>query len=140
MSDKEIFYLRPDSEDINRKIWNNCYLAARTMYKDFNGCMITISPINNSRTLQQNRYYWKLCGLLADKTGYEKEDISEYALIECGFTRESKTWKGVEQKAVSTTTLKVNDFTRLIDYVVDLCVDNEIAYPQPEYYGMGKVA
>ena len=136
MSDKEVFYLRLANEAQNPRVWNNCYLAAREMFKTHNGCMITLSPIKNSRTLQQNAYYWKLCGLLAEKTGYLKEDISEYAMIECKFTRESKTWKGIEHKPRSTTTLTVKEGVTAIDYVIKLCIDNEIEYPETSFYGM----
>ena len=140
MSDKEVFFLKPAHEDRNPRIWNNCYLAAREMFKAHKGCMITLSPIKNTRSLQQNAYYWKLCSLLADKTGYLKEDISEYAMIECKFTRESKTWKGAEHKPRSTTSLTVKEFIFLIEYVIKLCIDNEIQYPQTDFYGMDKVA
>jgi hypothetical protein len=98
-------------------------------------CTVTIETGRTPRTKQQNRYYWKLIGILANYAGYHKEDISDYFMNGLGLTRTAKTWEGETEKIMSTTKLNTKQFSVLIDAVIGRLEANGLAYQQPDYYG-----
>lgn len=73
--------------------------------------------------------------MLGDFLGYDKEDIKDYFMTELGYFKETE--KNGKNYLIphSTTRLKVDEFSVLIECVIDKLVENKIQYPQPQYYG-----
>jgi DNA segregation ATPase FtsK/SpoIIIE-like protein len=115
-------------------VFENLKLEARELFKN-SDVSITVESYKKSRSNSQNAYYWSLIGILANFTGFDKQDLSEFMVIECGFTRISKVFDSEQVKARSTTTLTVSEFSELINKVIEYLLSNQLSYPQPSYYG-----
>jgi hypothetical protein len=115
-------------------VFENLKLEARELFKN-GDVSIIVESYKKSRSNQQNAYYWSLIGILSNFTGFDKQDLSEFMVIECGFTRISKVFDSEQVKARSTTTLTVAEFSVLINKVIEYLLSNQLSYPQPSYYG-----
>jgi hypothetical protein len=116
------------------QVFQNMQLEARELFKS-GSVSITVESYKKSRSSQQNAYYWSLIGILANFTGFDKQDLSEFMVLECKFTRISKVFDSEQVKARSTTTLTVAEFSELINKVIEYLQSNQLSYPQPSYYG-----
>ena len=130
----QLFVLRRDTPYQAKAIVDNALAVARELYRK-SDVAIEVKPFRKSRTDMQNRYFWALCGLIADETGQEKEDIKDRLMHALGH----KHMKWVNGEAVtvirSTTTLTREEFGELIEATQQLCEALGIKYPQPSHYG-----
>lgn len=89
--------------------------------KEFEGkeVSITVKKYQNKRTDQQNKYYFVCVGLLAEYTGFSKNEMHE--IIKCKLLKREriieKTGEVVEYLA-STSTLKKGEFIEFMDRFV----------------------
>ena len=131
----QLFVLRRDAPYQAKAIVDNALAAARELYCK-SDVAIEVKPFKKSRTDQQNRYFWALCGLIADETGQDKEDIKDQLMHAMGHYRQ----KVVNGKPItvfrSTTTLTRDEFGELIEATQQLCEGLGIKYPQPSHYGL----
>ena len=79
--------------------------------------MIKISEYVDERTIDQNKFYWKLLEIIANEIGYEPEEMHEvykYKFLQKTFTDSNGNLiRGVS----STTKLNVKEFTEYIDKI-----------------------
>ncbi len=129
-----LFVLRRNAPDTAKTIVDNALAMARELYRKAD-VAIEVKPFKKSRTLEQNSYFWMLCGLVADETGQDKEDIKDQLMHAMGHYRQ----KVVNGKPItvfrSTTTLSREEFGELIGAAQQLCEGLEIRYPLPAHYG-----
>ena len=130
----QLFVLRRGTPELAGGIVDNALAVARELYRK-SDVAIEVKPFRKSRTDQHNRYFWALCGLIADETGQDKEDIKDQLMHAMGHYRQ----KVVNGKPItvfrSTTTLNRDEFGELIEAAQQLCGGLEIRYPLPAHYG-----
>ncbi len=93
--------------------------------------MIQISNHDENRSLNQNKFYWKLIEIIAREIGYEVEemhDIFKYKFLQKTFEdRNGNLIKGIG----STRKLNVKDFTNYINKIKRFCAEElEIKLPE----------
>lgn len=79
---------------------------------------ITIEKLKSKRSIQQNRYYWLLVGILSKEIGYDKNELHE--IIKFKFLRDEKVFEKtgeIFEYIKSTTELNKTDFA---DFTTDL--------------------
>jgi hypothetical protein len=92
---------------------------------------IVIRPFKSSRSLAQNRLYWKWLAVLADDTGHDREELHEY-MKRRFLGAEMKTIMGAEIEVPrSTTKLKVREFSDYLMRIEVLAVELGIVLPHP---------
>ncbi|MBD3768003.1 MAG: hypothetical protein IE928_08670 [Gammaproteobacteria bacterium] len=108
---------------------------AREQYKQHD-VEIVVKKADKSRTGQQNKYFWALCGLIEQNTGTNKEDIKIRLMDACGFTRD--IWSNGRPLTItlSTTVLNTQQFCTLIEATQSLCEALNMRYPLPVELGM----
>lgn len=122
---------RPES---TRLIVNTAIEEARDRFKR-EDVEIVVKKADKSRTGQQNRYFWALCGLVEKETGTDKEVVKAKLMHVCDFTL--SVWSNGEALIIPLSTTKLNrqDFGTLINATQSLCDELGIKYPLPEELG-----
>jgi hypothetical protein len=79
---------------------------------------LEVKKIKNPRSLAQNRYYWFICGLLAEKFKIENDKVHE--LLKYLFLRHEE-WSDVAGVSIvslkSTTDLNTKEFEEFLDRI-----------------------
>ena len=96
---------------------------------------IVVKKADRSRTGQQNRYFWALCGLIEAETGEDKEVVKLRLMDACTFV--VSTWSNGRALVMpmSTTKLNTQEFGTLINATQSLCEALNIKYPLPAELG-----
>lgn len=130
---KETYVIDLENNSV-KTVFNNMVAALRLMSK--HGAVVVEFGVRNmQRTSQQNSYYWALIGLLSGHTGFQKEDMSEYIVLNMKLTRTSNVFGLQQEKARSTRTFNKEEMSMVIDEAIRLCVENSIDYPDATHYG-----
>ena len=99
--------------------------------KENDGKIFRIEPEISTRTLNQNKLYWKYLGIIEIETGNVANDMHEYfrrTLLPPKFIK----YNGKEIKIpMSTTELKKHEFS---DYMDKICAETGVAIPDTEAY------
>lgn len=99
--------------------------------KDNDGKIYRIEPEINTRSLSQNKLYWKYLGIIERETGNNADDLHEY------FRRTllPPKWLKVMNKEIkvplSTTELKKHEFS---DYLDKISAETGVAVPDTDSY------
>lgn len=96
---------------------------------------IVVKKADKSRTGQQNKYFWALCGLLETHTGQDKEVIKMQLMDACSFVFEVILNGRVVITPMSTTALNATEFGTLISATQSLCDAMGVIYPLPADMG-----
>lgn len=122
---------RPES---TRLIVNTAIEEARDRFKR-EDVEIVVKKADKSRTGQQNRYFWALCGLIEKDTGTDKEIIKLRLMDACTFVISAWSNGRAVVMPMSTTKLNTQDFGTLINATQSLCEALNIKYPLPAELG-----
>lgn len=128
------FYLTKADSNIKR-IWDNAHAQAVELYKQ-GGCIIELKPYKKNKTRQQEKYWHSCLQIIANETGEDMEDLKVDIKISCGFKRKKRIDNEMVTIAVSSTTLKIDEYGILIDATQALAGDLGIVLPQPAFFGM----
>lgn len=128
------FLFKKSNKANNLQIKENLLSEIREQYKD-GDVIVKVESYKSKRSLEQNAYAWKLFDLLGQHIGYDKEDIKDFFMIELGHFTEHQFGLKTKIKVKSTTSLKVDEFSVLIQCVIDKLIENNINYPTPQHYG-----
>ena len=128
------FVLNPTNPN-KKAVWQNLVQAVTEMSSQ-GAVDVSIEKHKKSRTSQQNRYFWALCGLIANETGEDKEVIKMRLMHSLGFVIQAWSQGQAVIMPMSTTKLKTVEFGELIDATQSLCESLGIKYPLPQELGM----
>lgn len=86
------------------------------------GDILTLEPVKETRTNQQNKYLWKIFEIIGNKFGYSKEDIKILLLLEPEInhvkeTVSNKTGEVIKTPA-STHNLSKAEFSELTEKII----------------------
>jgi len=122
-------------EDLNIKsVFNNLVATLRTRVKS-NSIVVTLSDKKVTRSGQQNRYFHKLVGLIAEHQGNDAERVKREIKHKIGLVEKQIINSELITIIKSTADLKVDEFSKLIEATISVCVFLEISYPTPDHYG-----
>jgi hypothetical protein len=119
-----------------KQIIDAALAEARNLYASGETVEISVSVAKKSRTGQQNKYFWALCGLIEKHTGEDKEVIKMRLMHAMGFVVQAWSMGQAVVMPMSTTKLKTGEFAELINATQSLCENLNIKYPLPAELGM----
>lgn len=117
-----------------RLIFDNATADARAQFK-VHDVEIVVKKADKSRTGQQNKYFWALCGLIEKETGTDKEIVKLRLMDACTFVISAWSNGRAVVMPMSTTKLNTQDFGTLINATQSLCEALNIKYPLPAELG-----
>ena len=126
---------------INEQVRQNCIREILAL--PLGKCFVDIKPAK--RNLNQNALYWKWCEIIGDDIGYTKDEMHEhFAVAFLGVTEKQMSYVDDigEQKQIllrkpkSTKDLTKSEFSEYMTKVEIFAATQEIALPQPNYYGL----
>ena len=122
-------------KDANIKsVFNNLVTTLRARVKH-GSIVVTLSDKKVTRSSQQNRYFHKLVGLIAEQQGNDAERVKREIKHKIGLIEKQLINGELITIIKSTADLKVDEFSKLIEATIGVCVFLEISYPTPDYYG-----
>ena len=95
--------------------------------------MIKISSYVEDRSIDQNKYYWKLVEIIANEIGYEKQEMHE--VLKYKFLQKTiqdangNLVKGVK----STSSLNIREFSEYIDNI-KFFIEQELSINLPQSF------
>jgi hypothetical protein len=131
-----MFYLTHTSTVPQKQIVDKALGLARDIFRAGKNVELVVKEAKRDRTTQQNRYFWMLCGIIADHAGEDKEVIKMRLMDACGFVIEAWSNGRAIVMPISTTKLKRDQFGTLIEATQGLCEALNLNYPKPEDLGM----
>lgn len=97
---------------------------------------VIIRDHKTKRSLQQNAYYWTVVEILAEYSGYDKEDMHRDLAIRF-LGPEEFSVSGVKYHgAKSTTKLNTKEFSDYLDKVIATAQSLELQIPSREFFGI----
>lgn len=95
--------------------------------------MIKISSYVEERSIDQNKYYWKLVEIIANELGYEKQEMHE--VLKYKFLQKTiEDTNGNLVKGVkSTSTLNIREFTEYINNI-KFFIEQELSINLPQSF------
>ena len=98
--------------------------------------LIEIEIIKPQRTLQQNKYLWKVFRILSDETGYSKEEIKNRILIDIGHYEDfiDEETGRVYTVIKATRNLNKKEFSELTENVLKWAAERGFYIMTPEEY------
>lgn len=128
------FYLIPSSNSL-KQIWHNAYKSAQELYKS-GGCIVELKPYKKNKTRQQEKYWHSCLHIIAREVGEDMESLKVEMKIRCGY----KVIKRINDEMVtiplSSTKLKIDEYSNLIEASTALAESLGIELPEPSFYGM----
>ena len=122
-------------KDANIKsVFDNLVATLRARVKS-SSIVVTLSDKKLTRSNQQNRYFHKLVGLIAEQQGNDAERVKREIKHKIGLIERQMINSELITIIKSTADLKVDEFSALIEATISVCVFLEISYPTPDYYG-----
>lgn len=122
-------------KDANIKsVFNNLVTTLRARVKH-GSVVVTLSDKKVTRSNQQNRYFHKLVGLIAEQQGNDAERVKREIKHKLGLVEKQMINSELITIIKSTADLKVDEFSKLIEATISVCVFLEISYPTPDFYG-----
>ena len=122
-------------KDANIKsVFNNLVTTLRARVKH-GSIVVTLSDKKVTRSSQQNRYFHKLVGLIAEQQGNDAERVKREIKHKIGLIEKQLINGELITIIKSTADLRVDEFSKLIEETISVCVFLEISYPTPDYYG-----
>lgn len=115
-------------------VFNNLVLALRGKVKS-GVVSVTLSDKKQSRSSQQNRYFHQLVGLVAKEQGECPQRLKKQIKHKLGLIEKDFINGELITQIRSTADLNKEEFSRLIEQVISVCVYLQISYPQPSYFG-----
>lgn len=112
-------------KNINRK-----RLASELAIFEGKNIKLTIELKKSNRSLEQNKYWWVLMGILGSSLGYSKEEIHE--LMKFKFLKREKvieTTGEILPYIASTTSLNKSDFADMISQMQQWSAEMGIRLP-----------
>lgn len=100
------------------------------------GKVYTIELIKDVRSLQQNKWLWKIFTIIGNEWGYDKDDMKELILREIKHTRIIENKKTGEEiiKVKDTHNLNKIDFSDLAERVLRFASEHGLYIPTPQEY------
>jgi hypothetical protein len=95
------------------------------------GKILRIEPEVSTRTLSQNKLYWKYLGIIEIETGNNANDLHEYFRRVFLIPKIIKVMGKEVKIPTSTTELKKNEFS---DYLDKICAETGVPIPDTEAY------
>ena len=114
-------------ENCKLKIFNIDKWRSVLLDLDGKDVRITIDRDIDTRSTQQNRFYWLYLGLIENDTGNNADDLHEYFKRKFLPPRFVKIMGNEIKLPASTTRLDKIQFT---DYLEKICSESEIPIPQ----------
>lgn len=98
--------------------------------------LIEIEIVKSQRTLQQNKYLWKVFRILSDETGYSKEEIKNRILIDIGHYEDfiDEETGRVYTVIKATRNLNKKEFSELTENVLKWAAERGFYIMTPEEY------
>ena len=122
-------------KDANVKnVFNNLVTTLKTKIKH-GSIVVTLSDKKITRSNQQNRYFHKLVDLIAEQQGNDAERVKREIKHKIGLIEKQLINGELITIIKSTADLRVDEFSKLIEETISVCVFLEISYPTPDYYG-----
>jgi len=122
-----------------KTVFNNVVNAIRSLSHE-GVLVIELSFKKVTRSYQQNRYFHKLVGLIAEKQGEDLERVKRQIKHKIGLIEKDMVNGELITIIKSTADLSVEEFSQLIEQTITVCQYLEIQYPIPAHYGFDKVA
>jgi hypothetical protein len=107
------------------------FLRFKQYCKENVGKILKIEPEISTRTLSQNKLYWKYLGIIEMETGNNANDLHEYFRRVFLIPKIIKVMGKEVKIPTSTTELKKNEFS---DYLDKICAETGVAIPDTEAY------
>lgn len=120
-----------------KAIYNNGVLEViNTSDKLINGRELLLEIISDKRTIQQNKYLWKVFDIIGNEWGYSKDDIKELILREINFTRIIINKKTGEEiiKVKETHNLNKVEFSELVENILRFTSEYGLVILTPEEF------
>jgi len=117
-------------------IVENALNEVRARYKEGEEVEIVVKRAEKSRTGQQSKYFWSLCGLIEKESGQDKDVVKGRLMHALGHTQSYWSNGVAITETLSTTKLKVEQFAELIEATQSLCQMLSIKYPLPAELGL----
>ena len=112
-------------------IWKNLDQLKKFMSElPSNEYMIKISVFKEDRSIDQNRYYWKLLEIIANEIGYEPEEMHEVYKFKFLKKTIQDTNGNLIKGVGSTRKLKVNEFTDYLNNIKKHASELNITIPE----------
>ena len=92
---------------------------------------VEVKEFRDARTLNQNSYFHLCCQILASDTGYTTEEIKQIIKDELEFM---KYKKGDRYFLRSTADLNKDEFTVLIEVLLNFALEHGFNLPSPDEY------
>ena len=126
---KKVFRMDANNRDVVTNSLN-AFLEMITLDRTIS---ITISDAKQTRSQQQNRFYWEIVGIISNDTGYERtemHDILRYKLL----GMKTKEVSGHEYEVLpSTTELSVGEMAEYITGVIRFAAGLGVRLPAMEF-------
>lgn len=135
---KETFVLDIKNQSL-LQVFNSMVALMRQMVKQ-GVVVVDFGYKKLTRSNQQNRYFHKLVGLVAEHQGEDAEKVKRQIKHSIGLIEKELINGELITIIKSTADLTVDDFSKLIEETIKICVYLEIDYPVPETYGYTRVA
>ncbi len=104
--------------------------------------VIEIKPYKRNRSMEQNAYYWKLLRIMGDDLGYSVDELhvemKKRFLLPYLISKEPELENAAIEneealaRVISTTILKVNEFSEYLEQVIKLAMSLGIKIPYKE--------
>lgn len=120
-------------------IFNNVINAIRSLSQE-GVLVVELSFKKLTRSHQQNRYFHKLVGLIAEYQGENPERVKRQIKHSIGLIEKDMINGELITMIKSTADLTVDEFSQLIEQTISVCQYLDIQYPIPSHYGFDKVA
>lgn len=104
-----------------------------TFCREREGKVVTVqlSDLRSIRSLEQNRLYWKIVGLIADHSGHSKNAIHTYLKREYLGMEPREVFGQVVEEVPSTTELTIKEMTAYLEQVIAFAGELGIVVPLP---------
>lgn len=118
-----------------KNVFDNATQEMREIFKSGKDVSVTVEIATKKRSSLQNRMFHAIVGLLSDETGYTEEEIKDYIMKDCGFSKEVIVKNQLKNVRMSTTSLTPNEFNEIIEKALNICEFRDIKVPDKHYIG-----
>lgn len=95
---------------------------------------VTVKEYKSKRSLEQNKYYWKILEIIGEDLGYYKEELHEEFIDAFSPIKTIRGLNGKpKQKRVRTSEMNVEQMSKHIERIIHFAAENSIVIPEKDY-------
>jgi len=127
------FLFTSDVKENNLQMNVRRSIAEKLPYFNGKRVEIIIRKLSSKRSIQQNRYYWAACTIIANEIGLSKEEVHD--ILKFKFLQEERVIEATGEIVIcfkSTAKLNKSDFADFMDSVIRWAAEMNIYIPSPD--------